>query len=70
MGGGLNYEASKPTAKFNQEYWAKWERGQVADFPHCKGLYPDCPETPSLTNKNCRTCPKTDEIKKPKLGEE
>ncbi|MCX6800846.1 MAG: hypothetical protein NTZ73_01530 [Candidatus Diapherotrites archaeon] len=37
------------------------------DFPNCKGLYPDCPSNPSLTEKNCRTCPKTDELKKPKM---
>lgn len=38
-----------------------------AEFPDCRGLYPDCPETPSLLDKNCRTCPKTDDLKKPKL---
>lgn len=37
------------------------------DFPNCKGLYPDCPEEPSLMNSMCRTCPKTDGMKKPKL---
>lgn len=37
------------------------------DFPNCKGLYPDCPENPSPNENMCRTCPKTDELKKPKL---
>lgn len=37
------------------------------DFPYCKGLYPDCPETPDLMNSMCRTCPKTDGMKKPKI---
>lgn len=39
------------------------------DFPNCKGLYPDCPEAPDLMISMCRTCPKTDGIKKPKLEE-
>lgn len=39
------------------------------DFPECKGMYPDCPEKPSLTDKNCRTCPKTDGLEKPKTKE-
>lgn len=48
-----------------------FERAELShgEFPDCKGLYPDCPENPSLTNKNCRTCPKTDDLKKPKLDE-
>jgi len=39
------------------------------DFPNCKGLYPDCPNEPSLMNSMCRTCPKTDGMKKPRIGE-
>lgn len=38
------------------------------DFPNCKGIFPDCPNEPSLMNSMCRTCPKTDGIKKPKLN--
>ena len=37
------------------------------DFPNCKGLYPDCPDAPDLMLSMCRTCPKTDGIKKPRL---
>jgi hypothetical protein len=39
------------------------------DFPDCKGLYPDCPEKPDLMNSMCRTCPKTDGVKKPRFDE-
>ena len=42
---------------------------QAGNFPNCKGLYPDCPEEPSLKNRQCRTCPKTDELEKPVLKE-
>lgn len=40
------------------------------DFPNCKGLYPDCPEIPSLLDSMCRTCPKTGNLKKPKIQQE
>jgi hypothetical protein len=40
------------------------------DFPDCKGLFPDCPENPSLEESMCRTCPKTDDLKKPKLDDD
>jgi hypothetical protein len=40
------------------------------DFPNCKGLFPDCPEQPDLMNSMCRTCPKTDGLKKPRIEEE
>lgn len=33
------------------------------EFPDCKGMYPDCPENPSLENKMCRNCPKTEDLK-------
>ena len=26
-------------------------------FPDCKGLYPDCPDTPSKENPMCKNCP-------------
>lgn len=41
----------------------------AGEFPNCKGLYPDCPEKPSLENKMCRLCPKTEDLEKPKLNE-
>jgi hypothetical protein len=31
-------------------------------FPNCKGLYPDCPEKPSLEERACRTCPMTEDL--------
>jgi hypothetical protein len=40
------------------------------EFPNCKGFYPDCPEVPSLTESMCRTCPKTEDIKKPRLDDD
>ena len=64
MGGTLTYD--------------KWQRGKSenqkilaggGDFPDCKGMYPDCPAEPSLTDRNCRSCPKTDGLKKPKMSE-
>ena len=41
----------------------------AGEFPKCKGLYPDCPEEPSLMDSMCRTCPKTEGLKKPKPSE-
>lgn len=38
-------------------------------FPACTGLFPDCPTIPSLRERACRCCPKTDGLKKPKLNE-
>lgn len=35
-------------------------------FPMCKGLFPDCPNEPSLECRTCVCCPKTDGLKKPK----
>jgi hypothetical protein len=37
------------------------------DFPNCNDLYPDCPKKPSLLDNKCRNCPKTDDIKKPRI---
>jgi len=62
---GLNYENEHRNIKHaSKQYWAEWELGQKGEFPNCKGLYPDCPETPSLDERMCRTCPKTEGIKK------
>jgi hypothetical protein len=68
--GGLNYEResmSKRHADIN--YFNRLARMNAGEFPACKGFFPDCPEAPSLTDKNCRTCPKTDGLKKPRIGE-
>jgi len=66
MGGGLNYDklngnTNKP--KSTNEKSIVFSK----EFPTCKGLYPDCPETPNLLDKKCRNCPKTDDVKKPKV---
>ncbi|MFA6064929.1 MAG: hypothetical protein WCW44_00115 [archaeon] len=39
------------------------------DFPNCNGLYPDCPTTPDLLTSMCRTCPKTDGLKKTRISD-
>jgi len=53
-----------------------WQRGKKQNekdlcakgqFPNCVGLFPDCPLEPSLCLSMCRTCPKTDGLKKPKF---
>jgi len=62
LGGKLNYDAPKRFKSANESVIAL-----AGEFPKCKGLYPDCPEEPSLMNSMCRTCPKTDGMKKPKL---
>jgi hypothetical protein len=68
MGGSLNYEKeSMSKQRANTAYFNRLASMNAGEFPACKGFFPDCPETPSLTDKNCRTCPKTDELKKPKL---
>jgi len=65
---GLNYENDTRNIKHaSKQYWAEWEIGQKGEFPECKGLYPDCPETPSLLDSKCRICPKTENENKPKL---
>ena len=40
------------------------------EFPNCKGLYPDCPEEPSLDNRMCLNCPKTENQEKPILEDD
>ncbi len=42
----------------------------AGEFPNCKGLYPDCPEKPSLKEKACGICPKTDDLEKPLLKDD
>jgi len=61
MGGIKSYEQKKIVKSATQRLI-----DAAGEFPKCKGLYPDCPESPTLSDKNCRTCPKTDGIKKPK----
>ena len=61
---GLTYEKDHQ-AKVKS--FAQKRIGDRDEFPACKRLYPDYPKTPSLMDKNCRTCPKTDDLKKPKI---
>jgi len=69
MGSSLNYE--KMSEKGNKPLSENEKAIRYSgEFPNCKGLYPDCPEIPSLDESMCRTCPKTDGLKKPKLDEE
>jgi hypothetical protein len=62
MGGTLTYDKVQRGKSENQRILAG---GGI--FPDCKGFYPDCPERPSLLDNKCRSCPKTDDVKKPKL---
>ncbi|MDD3160097.1 MAG: hypothetical protein PHQ98_03955 [Candidatus ainarchaeum sp.] len=62
MGGTLNYEKVQKGKSENYRILAGG-----GDFPKCIGLYPDCPETPTLLEKKCRSCPKTETVKKPRL---
>jgi len=64
MGGSLTYYQKQ---KFKTE--GESEMAKAGFFPSCKGFFPDCPDEPSLMNSMCRTCPKTDGIKKPKMEE-
>jgi len=71
LGGSLNYDKEyarlvKSRSKTDQER----QLSVAGEFPACKGLYPDCPEVPSLKENMCRTCPKTDGMKKPRDDEE
>jgi len=65
---GLSYDDCKA---IQQKYTIKSPQekaiASAGDFPNCKGLYPDCPKIPSLKDRNCRNCPKTDELEKPRL---
>lgn len=62
---GLNYENDRRGVKHaSKQYFNNLHLQGAGEFPNCKGLYPDCPETPSLDESMCRTCPKTDGIKK------
>lgn len=62
LGGKLNYDAPKRFKSANESVISL-----AGEFPKCKGLYPDCPDEPSLMDSMCRTCPKTEGMKKPKL---
>jgi len=63
---GLNYDRLRDSKGKPENERILFGSG---DFPNCKGLFPDCPENPSLMDSNCRTCPKTDGMKKPKPEE-
>ena len=62
MGGTLTYYKVQRGKSENQRILAGG-----GTSPNCTGLYPDCPAEPSLLLSMCRTCPKTDGLKKPKL---
>jgi hypothetical protein len=64
---GLNYDRIRDKPRINQN---EKEISIAGEFPNCKGLFPDCPENPSLEESMCRTCPKTDDLKKPKLDDD
>ena len=61
---GLTYEKDHQVRGKSQNERLLFAAGK---FPACKGLFPDCPVVPSLDISACRTCPKTDGLKKPKL---
>jgi len=67
----LTYDDCK---RIQQKHTIKSAQEKALDgagkFPNCRGLYPDCPETPSLKEKACRTCPKTEEIEPDEIDEE
>ena len=63
---GLTYE--KMNGNVNKPKSASEKAMSLSkDFPNCNDLYPDCPDNPSFLNNKCRTCPKTDDMEKPKL---
>jgi hypothetical protein len=62
MGGTLNYDKVQRGKSENERMLAG---GGI--FPDCKGVYPDCPEKPSFLDSKCRNCPKTEDVKKPRL---
>jgi len=60
---GLNYEKDRATAAERSVKSPNEKliiQAQQAGFPKCKGLYPDCPEKPSLDCSMCRSCPVND----------
>jgi hypothetical protein len=68
MGGTLDYGNSR-LMKQRASIKSENEKALIAggQFPNCKGLYPDCPEKPSFLEAKCRNCPKTEDVKKPRL---
>lgn len=65
MGGSLTYETDGYQKRYNNKNPENARTiNNAGDFPDCKGLYPDCPENPSLDERMCRSCPKTDGLKK------
>ena len=67
MAGSVNYDKSSLAAQ-KKSILSENEKIIVfsKDYPNCKGLYPDCPEAPGLDISMCRSCPKTDGMKKPR----
>ena len=68
MGGSLNYDKDYMRLQIRRSKTPEQRALDIAgDFPSCKGLYPDCPEKPSLKEKMCRNCPKTEGLQKDNL---
>ena len=69
----MSHYASQDSDLIRHKYTIKPESQKTIDssgnFPNCVGLYPDCPEEPSLMTSMCRTCPKTEGLKKPRPEE-
>lgn len=66
MGGTTNYDQIR--SKFRTIKPPEQKALDAAgDFPNCKGLYPDCPTIPNITESMCRSCPKTEGIERPKI---
>ena len=47
---GLNYDRLRDSKGKPENERILFGSG---DFPHCKGLYPDCPDTPDLMLSMC-----------------
>lgn len=59
MGGTLYYENKRNASLASRltEQEKAVIRARERGFPNCKGLYPDCPETPTKETRMCRLCP-------------
>ena len=47
----------------------EWDGKSIPTVPRLVYIDPDWPEKPSLKNRQCRTCTKTDDLEKPKIEE-
>jgi|TARA_Y100000034_G_scaffold132903_1_gene196997 hypothetical protein len=60
---GFNYEKERAEATLRTVKRPNENlifQAQKVGFPNCKGLFPDCPEKPSLKKSMCRSCPVND----------